>query len=118
VEENKKGVTIFFSSHILTEVQKMCERVAIIREGRIVEIQDIKTLQESNYKKVRIRADSLDEERFAVDGVTNLARDDGELSFFYKGDINVITRLISAQAISDLTIEEPTLEEIFMHYYE
>jgi ABC-2 type transport system ATP-binding protein len=117
VEENKRGATVFFSSHILAEVQKMCGRVAIIREGEIVKIENIKTLRHDNYKKIRVIAQDLDERRFAVEGVTNLAKDDGAVSFFYKGDINVIMRIISAKAISDLTIEEPTLEEIFMHYY-
>jgi len=117
VEEHKRGATVFFSSHILAEVQKMCGRVAIIREGKIVTIEDIKTLQHDNYKKVRVEAQDPDEKRFSVDGVTNLHRDDGAVSFFYKGDINVIMKIIAAQAISDLTIEEPTLEEIFMHYY-
>lgn len=117
-EENKKGVTIFFSSHILAEVQRMCTRVAIIREGEIVETQDIKTLQEDNYKKIRVKASDLDEKQFAVDGVTNLVKNNEAVSFFYKGDINVIMKIISANVISDLIIEEPTLEEIFMHYYE
>jgi ABC-2 type transport system ATP-binding protein len=117
-EENKKGVTIFFSSHILAEVQRMCTRVAIIREGEIVETQDIKTLQEDNYKKIRVKASDLDEKQFAVDGVTNLVKDNDAVNFFYNGDINVIMRIISARPIADLTIEEPTLEEIFMHYYE
>ena len=117
LEENARGATIFFSSHILTEVQKMCERVAIIREGEIVKIEDIKTLQHDNYKKIRVTAPDQDEARFAVDGVTNLVKDDGAVSFFYNGDINVIMQIISAKPISDLTIEEPTLEEIFMHYY-
>ena len=117
-EENKKGVTIFFSSHILAEVQRMCTRVAIIREGEIVETQDIKTLQEDNYKKIRVKAPDLDEKQFAVDGVTNLMRDNDAVNFFYNGDINVIMKIISARPIADLTIEEPTLEEIFMHYYE
>ena len=61
---------------------------------------------------------SEDEDRFQVDGVTGLVKMNGTLSFFYKGDINAITRLISAGEISDLTIEDLTLEEIFMHYYE
>jgi ABC-2 type transport system ATP-binding protein len=118
-EENRtRGATVFFSSHILGEVQRMCERVAIIREGSIVTIQDIKTLQRDNYKKVRVAAASLDTGRFDVEGVTNLTMDNGAVHFFYKGDINVITRLVSEQAVSDVTIEEPTLEEIFMHYYE
>ena len=118
MEENQRGATIFFSSHILSVVQRICGRVAIIREGRIVKIEEITTLQEDNYKKVRVRAKDLDEKRFAVDGVTNLVTNGDAVSFFYKGDINVIMGIISAQAISDLTIEEPTLEEIFMHYYE
>ena len=117
-EENKRGATVFFSSHILGEVQKMCSRVAIIKEGSIINIQDIKTLQRDNYKKIRIQARELDEKRFEVDGVTKLAKEDGGLSFFFKGDINMIMRLISEKEVSDVTIEEPTLEEIFMHYYE
>jgi ABC-2 type transport system ATP-binding protein len=117
-EENERGATIFFSSHILGEVQKMCNRVAIIKEGSIINIQDIKTLQKDNYKKIRVEALDLDEKRFNVDGVTNLEKDNGVVRFFYKGDINTITRLISEKEVSDVTIEEPTLEEIFMHYYE
>ena len=116
-EENERGATIFFSSHILGEVQKLCNRVAIIKEGGIVKIEDIKTLKKDNYKKVNIVANGLDKQRFAVEGTTNLMKEDGAVSFFYKGDINVITRLISEQQITDLDIEDPTLEEIFMHYY-
>lgn len=117
-EENKRGATVFFSSHILSEVQKMCNRVAIIKEGSIINIQDIKTLQKDNYKKIRIAASEMDEKRFAVDGVSKLERNNETLNFFYKGDINVITRLIGEAEITDVTIEDLTLEEIFIHYYE
>ncbi len=117
-EENKRGATVFFSSHILGEVQRLCNRVAIIKEGSVIDIQDIKTLQKDNYKKIRVTAESLDEKRFQVDGVTDLHKSNGTVSFFYKGDINVIAKLISSGKISDLTIEDLTLEEIFMHYYE
>lgn len=117
-EENQRGATVFFSSHILGEVQRMCNRVAIIREGRIVEIADIKTLQQNNYKKVRVDADNLDAAIFDLPGVTNLERLDGMVRFFYKGDINAVMRRISEMTVSDVSIEEPTLEEIFMHYYE
>ena len=117
-EENQRGATVFFSSHILGEVQRLCNRVAIIKEGSIINIQDIKTLQKENYKKIRITADGLDEKRFQLEGVSDLVRSDGTLSFFYKGDINVIARLISSGKITDLTVEDPSLEEIFMHYYE
>jgi ABC-2 type transport system ATP-binding protein len=92
--------------------------VAIIREGKIVEIQDIKTLQKENYKKIRVAASDIDERRFDLDGVSNLEKEDGTVSFFYRGDINLITRIISEKEVADVSIEEPTLEEIFMHYYE
>jgi len=117
-EENQRGVTVFFSSHILGEVQRMCNRVAIIREGRIVEIADIRTLQQNNYKKVRVDAAHLDAAYFDMPGVTNLEQQDSSVRFFYKGDINAVMAKIGQIAVSDVTIEEPTLEEIFMHYYE
>ncbi|UCG26165.1 MAG: ABC transporter ATP-binding protein [Chloroflexota bacterium] len=116
-EENARGVTVFFSSHILAEVQRLCNRVAIIREGEIVKIEDIKTLQKENYKKISILADDLDETQFDLDGVSDLSKSDHTVSFFYSGDINLITKIISDNTISDVSIEEPTLEEIFMHYY-
>ncbi len=117
-EENARGATIFFSSHILGEVQKMCSRVAIIKEGKIIKIEDIKTLQHDNYKKIKVAASQIDASRFDVEGVIKLEKHNGVVGFFYKGDINVIMRKISEQEVSDVTIEEPTLEEIFMHYYE
>ena len=117
-EENRRGATIFFSSHILGEVQRMCNRVAIIKEGRIIELADIRTLQQNNYKKIRVEAGELDPAYFDIPGVTNLEQRDGSVRFFFKGDINAVMRKISDIDITDATIEEPTLEEIFMHYYE
>ena len=117
-EENQRGATIFFSSHILSEVQKICNRVAIIKEGSIINIQDIKSLQKDNYKRIRLTANNLDAQRFSISGVNNLEQQNGSLSFLYKGDINSLMRLISQSELTDVTIEEPTLEEIFMHYYE
>lgn len=117
-EENKKGATVFFSSHILGEVQELCNRVAIIRKGSIIEVQDIKTLRENNYKKVSILGNNLNENAFDLKGVTKLKQNDNGIHFFYKGDINIITKAISHVQAKDVNIEEPTLEEIFMHYYQ
>ncbi|MFZ2487717.1 MAG: ABC transporter ATP-binding protein [Anaerolineae bacterium] len=116
--ENERGVTVFFSSHILSEVQRLCTRVGIIREGAIVEISNIRTLQENNYKKIRLIAAGLNPTAFELPGVTNLQSENGALQFFFKGDINTVLRRISEMNVSDVVIEEPTLEEIFMHYYE
>ncbi len=117
-KENARGVTVFFSSHILGEVQRLCNRVGIIREGKIVEISDIRTLQKNNYKKVRVMAKGLKPADVKLAGVTNVQTDNGTLSFFFKGDINAVVKKIGGMKLEDVTIEEPTLEEIFMHYYE
>ena len=116
-EENKKGATLFFSSHILSEVQQLCNRVGIIKEGSIVSIEDIKTLRKNNYKKISIRGEALSESIFSFDGITQMKNDGNLWSFFFKGDINKIVKAIVSEKISDLSIEEPSLEEIFMHYY-
>ena len=117
-QENARGVTVFFSSHILGEVQRLCTRVGIIREGKIVEISDIRTLQQNNYKKVHVTAAGLNPASFEMPGVTNLQTEDSTMNFFFKGDINSVLQKVSSVQVADLTIEEPTLEEIFMHYYE
>ena len=117
-EENARGVTVFFSSHILGEVQRLCTRVGIIREGRIVEISNIRALQQNNYKKVRVTAEGLTSAPFDLPGLTNVQTENGTVNFFFKGDINAVLQKISGIQVSDVTIEEPTLEEIFMHYYE
>jgi ABC-2 type transport system ATP-binding protein len=117
-EETQRGTTVFFSSHILGEVQRMCNRVAIIKEGRIIEVEDIHALQQNNYKKVRVATNNLEEDYFDIPGVSNLEQQGDSIRFFYRGDINVVMRKISELRVTDVSIEEPTLEEIFMHYYE
>jgi ABC-2 type transport system ATP-binding protein len=67
---------------------------------------------------VRLTAEGLDEAAFSLPGVTNVVVENNTLSFFFKGDINAVLQKISSIQVADLTIEEPTLEEIFMHYYE
>jgi ABC-2 type transport system ATP-binding protein len=116
--ENARGVTVFFSSHILSEVQRLCTRVGIIREGKIVEISNIRALQQNNYKKVVVTAEGLNIADFDQPGVTNLTTENGTVHFFFKGDINTVLGKLSSIKVTDVTIEEPTLEEIFMHYYE
>jgi ABC-2 type transport system ATP-binding protein len=117
-QENARGVTVFFSSHILGEVQRLCTRVGIIREGKIAEISDIRTLQQNNYKKINVIADGLNPASFDLPGVTNVVAENGSVHFFFKGDINAVLQKVSRMKVTDVTIEEPTLEEIFMHYYE
>lgn len=118
-EENKKGTTILFSSHILSEVQRLCSRVAIIKEGKIIKLEKISTLTENNYKKFKIEMESnIDKEYFKIKGVKELKIDGNIVTFLFKGNINNIMKKFGAIEISNVWIEEPDLEEIFMHYYE
>jgi beta-exotoxin I transport system ATP-binding protein len=118
-QENKKGATILFSSHILSEVQRLCNRVAIIKEGKIVTVEKISTLQENNYKKFKVETKApLNPNYFNISGVSNLEVKDTTTSFLFRGNINAILKKIADIEIVNLWIEEPDLEEIFLHYYE
>ncbi|QVK18646.1 ABC transporter ATP-binding protein [Mycoplasmatota bacterium] len=117
-EENKKGATILFSSHILSEVQKLCDRVAIIKDGTIIKIEDMKKLKEDNYKRIRLETNiTIKKDFFNMEGITDFNIKDNIISFLFKGDINLITKKIAEININNLLVEEPNLEEIFMHYY-
>ncbi|MBT2657677.1 ABC transporter ATP-binding protein [Bacillus sp. ISL-18] len=118
-EENQKGATILFSSHILSEVQRLCNRVAIIKEGKIVTVEKISTLQENNYKKFKVETNSaLSPDYFNIIGVSNLEAKGNVISFLFKGNINTVLKKLAEMEVGNLWIEEPDLEEIFMHYYE
>ncbi len=117
-QENQKGATVFFSSHILSEVQRMCSRVAFIKEGKIIRIEKMSTLQESSYKRIHIEAKSgLSNEAFNIDGVSDINFKGNTVSFIFKGNINTVMRKISEIELRNISIEEPDLEEIFLHYY-
>lgn len=117
-EENGKGATILFSSHILSEVQKLCSRVAIIKEGRIINIDTISALKENSYKKIAVETVApADSAQFTFGGVTNLQVKDSSVSFIYRGSVNAILKRLAAMELSNVSIGEPDLEEIFMHYY-
>jgi len=117
-EENKNGATVLFSSHILSEVQQLCDRVAIIKNGEIISIQEIKSLREDTYKKFILKGTKIDKSKFVIDGITKLEQTDHKVSFLFRGDINEIIKIAATFKLTDISIEEPTLEEIFMHYYE
>ncbi len=117
--ENKKGATILMSSHILPEVQKICSRVAIIKEGRIMKIEDIRTLRNTAYKKIAVSAEgNLLADFGKMEGVTNCVSLDHEISFLFKGNVNQLVHVLGEWNLANLTIEEPDLEEIFLHYYQ
>ncbi len=119
-EANKNGATVIFSSHILSEVQKICDRVAIIKNGKIIKIDKVDNLKKTNHKKIKVVVENneLKEDLLNVEGISKLVKKTNYVEFIYSGDINKIVDIIQKMKISDLLIEEPTLEEVFFHYYE
>lgn len=155
-ERQKEGATIFFSSHVLSEVQHNCSRAAIIREGKIVAEDSIHNLAKTNMKKVTLSgvtdippalktsvsdippalktSDSAEAFGFreaTIDGFNSCGENsrrgamlksisvlNNSISFLYQGDIRLLLGEVAKLPISDMTIAEPELEEIFMHYYE
>ncbi|MCX7922067.1 MAG: ABC transporter ATP-binding protein [Clostridia bacterium] len=116
--ENKKGATILLSSHVLSEVQRLCNRVAIIKEGKIIKLEAMNALNEENFKRFKIDvAADIPKNYFQFDGVNDLQVKGKTHSFLFKGNINEITQKLAGIKISNLWVDEPDLEEIFMHYY-
>lgn len=117
--ENEGGVTVFFSSHILGEVQRICRRVAIIKGGAIIAQEDIDALRKKHLNRVCVDFEgAVPEEELWIDGVVSVDRRNAGFRMLYSGEINPLVAMLSRRNIRSLTIEEPTLEEVFMHYYE
>ena len=118
-EENSRGTTIFFSSHTLSEVQKLCRRVGIIKEGRIIAVEDIDTLRKKQLRIVQIEfLHAAGNEKIDCPGIIAPLTNLNSMSFMFSGEMDTLIQALAEKEIKDLIIEEPTLEEIFMHYYE
>ena len=114
-ERNEQGATVFLSSHVLSEIQRNCTRAAIIREGRIIACDRVEALSKTNAKRVSVQGQvSLD----SLEEIRDLKENDGVFSFLYGGDIHRLLETLSAGTITDLSISDPDLDEIFLHYYE
>jgi len=117
--ENKKGATILFSSHILSEVQRLCDRVAIIKDGKIIKVEKINSLVENAHKRFKLETVAkVDPRRFTgLKGISDFVSTNNSISFLYRGRINDITKIIASINLTNISVEEPDLEEIFLHYY-
>lgn len=113
-ERNAEGVTIFLSSHILSEIQRNCTRAAIVREGKLIACDSVEALSKTSAKRIHIEGNA---DITALKNVRDIQKTDNGTSFLYSGDINDFLQNISKYSIDDLSISEPDLEEIFMHYY-
>ena len=110
-EEKKKGTTIFFSSHVLSEIKKVCDRVGIIKEGHLIKVDTISNFNKNNYLNIHIESKNIEKisKELNIDIINN--------NFIYKGDINILINKLSKYKIDKLLINEPEIEELFIDYY-
>lgn len=114
-ERNRKGTTIFLSSHVLSEIQRNCERAAVIREGHLIACDRVEALADRSARRVSLRGQcDLD----GLEGIRDRQETEGSVSFLYGGELNELIGRLAKGRIEDLSVSEPDLEEIFMHYYE
>ena len=106
---------MFLSSHVLSEIQHNCSRAAIIRGGKIVASGAVSQLADSGARRVQLRG-TLD--LAELTGIRDLSQTGDSLSFLYGGALPALLERLAQGKVQDLTIAEPDLEEIFLHYYE
>lgn len=114
-ERNKEGTTVFLSSHVLSEIQRNCNRAAIIRDGRIIAQGSVDDLSKTSAKRITVHGSIHIE---GLNGIRDRKETDDTVSFLYSGDMESLLHTLSSGHVDDLTITEPDLEEVFLHYYE
>ena len=100
---------------MLSEVQRNCTRAAIIREGAIVACDSVENLSKTNAKRVNLQGKV---DLTGLSGIRDMQEANGSMSFLYSGEISPLLQVLSMGQVADLTISEPDLEEVFLHYYE
>jgi ABC-2 type transport system ATP-binding protein len=118
-EHRDRGGTIFLSSHDLAEVERICDRVAIIREGRLAAVEDVAEMRRRSYHRVAIEfADPVDAaELDRIPGVTDLSVEGARVTFHVRGDVDPVVKAAARHTVVDIELVEPTLEEMFLTYY-
>lgn len=114
-ERNADGATVFLSSHVLSEVQRHCRSAAVVREGRLIASGSVRELSGGSARRVVVRGNV---ELEGLSGVRDMRAADGSVSFLYSGDRGALLQRLAAGRVEDLSVTEPDLEEVFLHYYE
>ncbi len=111
------GRTVFLSSHILSEVERVCDRVAIIRHGRIVALEEIGSLLARRRRTVEMRLDGPPPSLAGIPGVSNVVVVEGRVRCQLEGDVRPFLAAIAGSPVADLTIEPASLEDAFLEFY-
>ena len=116
LQEKAKGTTIIYSTHILSEVSKICDRVGIIKDSHLVKIEDVDSLNNNRLTFIKITSEDNEKIKEALNLETyELGKN--TIRFKYDKDVNSLLSVLTNFNIDRILIEEPTIEEIFMHYY-
>ena len=118
-ETKKEGRTIFLSSHILPEVEKVCDRVGIIRQGKLVTVETIETLKSHSVRQLEIHfARAIPKEKFSnVQGIRDILVQDKLLTCNVVGSLDALVKAAAQFEVINIISHEPSLEDIFMTYY-
>lgn len=116
--ERADGTTVFFSSHVLSEVQRIADRVGIIRDGRMIAVEEVRDLMEKSGKVVTAKVEgAVDQASFEFDGVERIDVDGSTVELVVTGNYDLLIDRLAAHEILDVTIRETTLEDVFLHFY-
>ena len=113
----REGRTVFFSSHVLSEVERLCDRVAIIRAGRLMAIHDVHELLARRRRRVMLRWRGAAPDLSAIPGLEDVQVDGNRVMGTLSGEVAGFVRAIASPNLDDLTIEPASLEEAFLEYY-
>lgn len=116
-QEQANGKTIFMSSHVLSEVENLCGRVAIIRDGNLVEVNRIEALRQSRVKRLSLTFRGTPPKMDGWPGVSEVEPDGERVKFAYHGAVNQLIRALSEHDLVDLSVSDPSLEEVFLAFY-
>ena len=115
-EEREKGNTIFYSTHVLSEIKKICDRVGIIKDGNLIKVETLKEMKNNNLVIVTIKSRKIanikTELKFKI-----LEETEEEIKILYNDDINKLIKLLECYNLEKLLIEELSIEDMFIHYY-
>jgi ABC-2 type transport system ATP-binding protein len=115
LKQKKKGKSMFFSSHILSEVDKVCDRVGIIRNGKLIALENVEEMKQKLGKIIRVK---IKEKTESFKGPKDMKIKDGWIEFIASDSIDILIKKLSKYTILDLEISDFSLEDIFIHYYE